>query len=300
MPGGNSGRRSVFSTQAALTTALEVRMAEADLTAARVRELLHYDPETGLFTWLKTSGGGVLPGAHAGRSSGNRYATIRIDGAARRAHNVAWLWMTESLPTHYVDHINGIRGDNRWCNLREVTAHENAQNTAPRKRTHSGLRGVYPQHDKWIGRIGLNGQRHYLGIYDTREEAHAAYLAARAKMFVKQPIPREYMSLDMPPPLPPKAVGALPSPIIEVGQRWKTASGRKLRTFEVVELDEYGLKVRLRSEQSGVRCWASVSRFDRLGGYRLIAKPAGELEFESWIRTLKAPTPSMDTLEGKS
>lgn len=216
-----------------------------------------------------------------------------FDGFVHRAHALAWVWMTGRQVDGYIDHINGIPSDNRWSNLRQVTAGENAQNTAPRKGTHSGLRGVYPASGKWIGRICLDGVRRYLGIYDTPEEAHAAYLAARAKLFPKSPVPREYLDLDFPSPLPPHAKGEREVPVIEVGQRWRTGAGRKRRTFEVVEIDEDCFRVRLRSEQTGVRCWASMNRFGRISGYKFIAKPAGELEFESWIEVLlNTPTPS--------
>jgi len=274
-------------------------MAKPILDAERVRQVFHYDPQTGLFTRIGTSAWktNVMKPTPVGRTPGRfGYVHLTMDGQIYPAHRIAFVYMTGRQPIEQIDHINGIRHDNRWGNLREVSYSENSQNTAHRKNTHSGLRGVYPASGKWIARICLNKQRQYLGIYDTPEEAHAAYLKTRAQLFPKQPVPREYLGLYSPPPLPPYVMGQRHTPIIKVGQRWKSGAGKKFRTFVVVEVQE--LRVRMRSEKSGTTRWCSLSRFNELaGGYSFVQKPAHELEYESWIATLReALHPSPSTL----
>jgi DNA-directed RNA polymerase specialized sigma24 family protein len=78
---------------------------ESDLTAARLRELLDYDPITGVFTW---------------RSRPSRYRFIEIDGWTYKASRLAWLWMTGSWPKGQIDHANLKKDDDRWTNLREA------------------------------------------------------------------------------------------------------------------------------------------------------------------------------------
>ena len=85
------------------------------ITEARLKERLHYDPDTGIFTWLKMSRQPKRLGSVAGgRCDG--YIQIYLDGLIYRAHRLAWLYMTGEWPVGYLDHKNGVRDDNRWCN----------------------------------------------------------------------------------------------------------------------------------------------------------------------------------------
>lgn len=118
-------------------------MAERELLEL-ARELISYDPETGDFTWLRPRARrSDLAGSKAGSLNNKGYWRIMINGKAYQAHRLAFLLMTGSLPAKHVDHINGIRTDNRWANLREVDFVGNAQNQRRRKDSKLGLTGVY-------------------------------------------------------------------------------------------------------------------------------------------------------------
>lgn len=158
-------------------------MADADLTAARLRELLDYNPETGLFTWA-ISRRGCRKGDPTGKPHRNGYIMIGVMYRHRLAHRLAWLHTYGDWPTGEIDHINGIRSDNRIANLRDVSTAVNRQNlrAARSDNHHTGLLGVYKNHGQWSARVQVNGTQHYLGSFSTPEEAHSAYLAAKRKM----------------------------------------------------------------------------------------------------------------------
>jgi hypothetical protein len=135
----------------------------ATITAARLRELLHYDPLTGIFTYLPR-GRGVMPGKQAGglhKKSG--YITIGIEGATFKAHRLAVLYMTGSMPPVHVDHENRNRSDNRYLNLRPATRSQNCANRLPAFAPASGHKGVYwaPHAKCWRAEITrmVNGKR---------------------------------------------------------------------------------------------------------------------------------------------
>lgn len=161
-------------------------MAVDHVTPERLRQLLHYDPQTGRFTWA-TSGNGRPPvGTRAGASHGNKYRSINVDGRYYSEHRLVFLYMVGRLPGKRmrVDHINHVRDDNRWSNLREVTNSENMQNqTRPMSSNKVGLLGVSPgRGGKFIASIFLNGKARRIGQYDCKHEAHAAYVAEKRKL----------------------------------------------------------------------------------------------------------------------
>ena len=160
-------------------------MTGANLTSARLRELLEYDPQTGVFTWLADRGRMAKAGDVAGSLHHHGYVVIRIDGAIHRAHRLAWLYMHGFLPVNEIDHRNGIRSDNRSENLREATKAQNMGNQLnSHARSKSKILGVrfHKRDGKWTSEISTNKKRHYLGLFETAELAEAAYLAAKRAM----------------------------------------------------------------------------------------------------------------------
>ena len=157
-------------------------MAKIDLTAERVRELLKYDAETGLFQRkLKTTGVYIACG---GVDSISGYVRAWLDNRQYSLHRVAWLYVTGQWPEFYIDHIDGDKTNNRFSNLRDVPHSVNAQNlTRFAKKTKSGLLGVNIVRgalgDKWTAHISTNRALIHLGTFASPEDAQAAYIQAK-------------------------------------------------------------------------------------------------------------------------
>lgn len=156
-------------------------MSTRNLTAERLRELLHYDPETGVFTWNAT-GGRKRTDKPAGWVQGGR-RFIGVDGVNVAAHRLAWLYVTGKMPLDQIDHINGDPLDNRFANLRDVSDMGNKQNIRKAKKGNlSGFLGVAPNKKRWLAKITVNREQICLGTYDTPEEAHQVYLEAKRRL----------------------------------------------------------------------------------------------------------------------
>ena len=154
-------------------------------TAAELAAVLAYDPETGRFTWLRPPARArhVKAGAEAGCLASDGYRQIRISRRGYMAHRLAFLLMTGAWPAGQVDHINGDRADNRWSNLRDVSASVNTQNQRRAQRgNRAGLLGVSLEGGRYRARVRLNGTNQHMGLFDTPEEAHAAYLEAKRRL----------------------------------------------------------------------------------------------------------------------
>ena len=158
---------------------------------AVIRGLLSYDPETGVFRWLK-GGHGIVSGAAAGAIGGGGYLQFRIDGRKHYAHRLAWLYVYGRWPEDQIDHINGIRSDNRIANLREATRAENQQNRAIQRNSTSGAIGVnwHKRNKKWRAEIKKHGKRTHVGYFDSIEDAVAARIKAKAEIHTFQPFDR--------------------------------------------------------------------------------------------------------------
>ena len=157
------------------------------LSQKRLKEVLDYNPETGVFIW-KIYSGRIKVGYVAGNINKRGYATIGIDGEIYRSHRLAWFYVYGKWPDDQIDHINGQRSDNRICNLRDVTNQVNAQNLkrATRVKTSTNYLGVYKTTNikPWRAQIDIDKKTRHIGYYKTPEEANEAYLKAKRMLHV--------------------------------------------------------------------------------------------------------------------
>jgi HNH endonuclease len=139
----------------------------------RLREVLEYNPESGLWVWLGGAGRKAKPGKIAGSLDNNGYVVIRIDRAIYKAHRLAWFYMTGAWPKTTIDHINLEPADNRWVNLREASFSQNNANRGPRGDCRSGVKGVTRSANgkRWVA----HAFNKYIGTFDTIEQARDAY-----------------------------------------------------------------------------------------------------------------------------
>jgi hypothetical protein len=161
-------------------------MATANLTAARLRELFNYNPDSGIFTRIQVPFNRPQDlGIVVGGLSKAGYWRICIDNIRYQAQRLAWLYVHGVQPIGDIDHINGVRHDNRISNLRDVSRSVNMQNLHRAHRDKAGkLLGVtYNSVErKWIAQICTNGMYKHLGRFPTEELAHSAYLSAKRVM----------------------------------------------------------------------------------------------------------------------
>jgi hypothetical protein len=152
-------------------------------TADLIRELLSYDPLTGIFTRL-VRGKGVRVGDVAGGDC-RGYIRIRVLGRMHFAHRLAWVHFHGMWPVGQIDHIDGCRDHNAIANLRDVSPSVNLQNQhrAHSNNTH-GCMGAMRNGKRWQAQIRVDGKRVYLGQFDTPELAHIAYIAAKRELHV--------------------------------------------------------------------------------------------------------------------
>lgn len=150
------------------------------LTQKRLKELLAYDPATGILTRLIRTSNCVHIGDVAGRPQKQGYLRIMIDGASYLVHRLAFLYMTGKWPKAGVDHINLNKTDNRWLNLREATKAQNSMNRCAPANNTSGYKGVHwdKQNSKWRARIKVSGKSIHIGLFNTKKEAHYVYAGA--------------------------------------------------------------------------------------------------------------------------
>lgn len=155
------------------------------LTQARLKQLFSYDPDTGIFTRL------FVPGLRTDRlmqpiySPTNGYLAFAVDGVKYKAHRLAWLYMTGEWPKGLIDHKNGVKGDNRFDNLREASQAQNMRNQGLQAHNSSGFTGVYWNKcaAKWQAYIKVDRKVRYLGIFEVKEDAVAARRVAEIEYF---------------------------------------------------------------------------------------------------------------------
>jgi len=153
------------------------------ITQKRLKELLHYAPGTGEFTW-KVGHPRAPIGATAGAKDHYGYIVIRLDTVLYKAHRLAWLYTYGNWPATGLDHINQNKSDNRIENLRAVDQSVNMHNTAPRANSKSGVAGVTWRADrkKWNARIKVGYKNFNLGLFDDMQAAIAARHAAEQRL----------------------------------------------------------------------------------------------------------------------
>lgn len=165
---------------------------ERALTAELLRELLHYAPDTGVFTWKVRAAHRIQIGDVAGCPSG-QYINIKVRGLLYKAHRLAWLYVHGVWPRQHLDHINGVGSDNRIANLREATQRENLQNVGKRATNTSGYPGVswFKPAALWVAEITTNRKKTHLGYFKRAEDAAAAYRQAKRQQHTFAPEVRE-------------------------------------------------------------------------------------------------------------
>lgn len=152
----------------------------SQLTAERLRDVLEYNQETGEFI-RRHSFGSCKAGETTGTCNGKGYINISVDGVPYRAHRLAWLYVTGEWPIAEIDHINGIREDNRFCNLRQATSAENAQNRKAHRNSKTKALGVslHKSTGTWRMSLSAKGLGRLVGYFKTQEEAIEAYKKAK-------------------------------------------------------------------------------------------------------------------------
>jgi hypothetical protein len=156
------------------------------LTKEILQENFKYDPNTGDFYWIKKAHTRNLTKPISAKS-GKGYIQVRTNLSGKSKtydiHRLIWIYMYGSI-TNQIDHINGIRSDNRLCNLREVTHQQNMMNQS-KSYSNKTFKGIYLSSSKkrWVAEICCNYKRKYLGSFKTPEQASEAYKNAAKEIF---------------------------------------------------------------------------------------------------------------------
>lgn len=147
-------------------------MPKKKLTQERLKELLRYNPETGDWIWM-ISKTGIKKFSHAGCIKQRGYKDIQIDGIQYRSGRLAWFYMEGYWPEYQIDHINRIRHDDRWCNLRHTSNQCNQRNRGIMKNNTSGVTGVCWDKDrnKWRPQITTSEKTIRLGYFKKLKNA---------------------------------------------------------------------------------------------------------------------------------
>lgn len=168
------------------------------LTQDFLKKVLHYNPETGIWTWIVDYSSRAKKGESPGWKNDAGYICFSVKGKKYRSHQLAFLYMEGALPKGQIDHINRIRDDNRWCNLRPATQTEQNANCKVRKNNTSGYRGIYWREDRgyYVAQIVLGGQHTYIGSFPLLKDAVEAYNAKSLELFGDFHIPQEYKEVS--------------------------------------------------------------------------------------------------------
>lgn len=156
------------------------------ITAHELQQIANYDSSTGVFTWKLTISTRAQIGKEFGSWDMYGYKTVRINKKSYKLHRLAWLYMHGEMPKNDIDHINGIRHDNRIVNLRDVKRKTNLENQTKlyKQKKYTSLIGAYFDKRKNIfySRISVNNKNIHLGSFETEQKAHDAYISAKRKL----------------------------------------------------------------------------------------------------------------------
>lgn len=144
------------------------------ITQKKLKDLLKYNPKSGEFIWIIDKSYQAKAGMVAGTYGGDGYRQIRINGVSYQVHRLAWLYMTGEWPDN-IDHINHIKDDNVFSNLRNVSRVGNGRNLPLKKNNKSGFTGVswVSKTKKWRSSIVVKGKNIHLGFFDDKQKAIA-------------------------------------------------------------------------------------------------------------------------------
>lgn len=150
-------------------------LTQKKLTQKRLKEILHYDPNTGIFTWIQ----GPMRQKQAGYKNPAKCIDIRIFGRLRKAHRLAWLYIHGFFPENQIDHIDRNPLNNKIDNLREVSCQCNIRNCGNFINTSTAAKGVcwHKSGNKWRANIVINNKQKSLGLYVDFDNAVCARLA---------------------------------------------------------------------------------------------------------------------------
>ncbi len=150
-----------------------------------LKSILRYEPDTGVFTRLIATTNSVKVGDVAGDITPDGYIRIRVKGRRYSAHRLAFIYMKGAFPDDQVDHINQIKNDNAWENLRACTQSQNQGNAGTRRDNTSGYKGVswHKRRNKWMAAMKVEGKSIHLGYFEDLNEAARAYNQAALKYF---------------------------------------------------------------------------------------------------------------------
>ena len=147
----------------------------------QLKERLDYNPETGLFHWKRKTSNSMRPSLLAGGIDRDGYNYIVIQGKSYCVHRLAWLFMDGDFPSGSLDHINQIRSDNRWINLRQATNGQNACNSKTPSKNTSGVKGVswIEKRKRWQASLVVDGKQVFAKRFKNLDEAKSSIMKAR-------------------------------------------------------------------------------------------------------------------------
>jgi hypothetical protein len=164
---------------------MRTAMTTQILTQSRLKELLDYNPDTGLFTNKVHRNPRAPIGAIAGTPTSEGYLALQINKKKMYVHRAIWLYVHGVWPLEEIDHINHVRNDNRLCNLRLANRLENSHNTQKHTKNLSGHKGVawHSRNKKWQVQMRFCGKSYYIGQFFNLEDAIVARKQAETKFY---------------------------------------------------------------------------------------------------------------------